>query len=131
MGNGGVAPDSADTSLVFGTPTDVVVPGDYDGDGKTDIATVRGSGGMINWYVLPSSTGVFDGGPTYTWGLSASDYPCPGDYDGDGRTDIAVWRPNADPTQNYYYVLGSVFGEMEPVEWGENGDYPAANWNTH
>ncbi len=132
LGNGGVVTTTAgDSSVIFGTPTDVVVPGDYDGDDKTDIAVVRGVGGNINWYVLPSSTGVFDGGPTFIWGLSASDFVCQGDFDGDGRTDPAVWRPNADPSQNFYYVLGSVIGEMEPMEWGQNGDYPVANYNTH
>ncbi len=132
LGNGGVVTSTAgDSSVVFGTPTDVIVPGDYDGDGKTDIATVRGSGGQILWFVLPSSTGVFTGGPTFIWGLSASDFVCQGDYDGDGRTDPCVWRPNADPTQNYYYAIGSLVGEMEPVEWGQNGDYPVANYNTH
>src|ERR1043166_290453 len=131
LGNGGVVTSFAgDSSVIFGTPSDVIVPGDYDGDGKADIATVRGSGGVINWYVLPSSTGVFDGGPTYVWGNSGTDYVAQGDYDGDGRTDPAVWRPNADPTQNYFYWLGSLDGEMA-YEWGQNGDYPPANYNTH
>ena len=33
----------------FGFPSDVVVPGDYDGDGKTDLAVTRKSGGQLQW----------------------------------------------------------------------------------
>lgn len=115
-------------SLVFGTPTDVIVPGDYDADGKTDIATVRGSGGQILWWIHPSAGGA----DTATfWGNSATDFPVMGDYDGDGKTDIAIWRPNADPLQNFYYVLQSSNGALNAFEWGQNGDYPVANYNTH
>jgi hypothetical protein len=117
-------------SIVFGTPTDVIVPGDYDGDGKTDLATVRGTAGNISWFVRPSSTGVINGGPTAVFGNSATDFPTQGDYDGDGKTDFAVWRPNADPAQNYFFFLGSTSGYGQN-EWGQNGDYPVANYNSH
>jgi hypothetical protein len=118
------------TSIVFGTPTDVIVPGDYDGDGKTDLAVIRGSGGFINWFVRPSTTGAISGGPTAVFGNSSTDFPTQGDYDGDGRTDFAVWRPNADPTQNFFFFAGSTAGFAQS-EWGQNGDYPVANYNAH
>jgi CSLREA domain-containing protein len=114
-------------SLVFGTPTDVIVPGDYDADGKTDIATIRGTGGQILWWIHPSGGGA---DTAQLWGNSATDFPTQGDYDGDGKTDIAIWRPNADPTQNFFYVLGSTAGFFS-AEWGQNGDYPVANYNAH
>ncbi len=115
------------SSTVFGTPTDVLLPGDYDGDGKTDLATVRGSGGQILWSILPS------GGGPYTstfFGNSATDFPTQGDYDGDGKTDIAVWRPDVNPTNNLFYVNKST-GGLQTFEWGQNGDYPVANYNSH
>jgi hypothetical protein len=115
--------------VIFGTPTDVIVPGDYDGDGKTDIATVRGVAGNWQWFVRPSTTGVVSGGPTAIFGLSASDFFTQGDYDGDGKTDFAVWRPNADPTQCNFWILNSSNGAATAVEWGQNGDYPVANYN--
>ena len=116
--------------VVFGTPTDVIVPGDYDGDGKTDIATVRGSGGLILWFYDPSGTpGVQV--VQEAFGTSATDFPTQGDYDGDGKTDLAIWRPNADPTMNFFWSRNSSNGAVNVVEWGQNGDYPVANYNAH
>ena len=117
-------------SIVFGTPTDVIVPGDYDGDGRTDLAVVRGSGGQIVWFVRPSSTGVISGSPTATFGASATDFVTQGDYDGDGRTDFAIWRPSATPGASAFWVLGSTSGAFS-VPFGQNGDAPPANYNSH
>lgn len=127
-GTGGSDPGGGlSFATIFGTPTDVIVPGDYDGDGKTDLAVVRGSGGLILWWIRPSGGGADF--PTF-FGNSATDFPTMGDYDGDGKTDISVWRPDIDPTQNNFYYLGSTSGAVQ-FEWGQNGDYPVANYNTH
>ncbi|HVE59034.1 MAG TPA: VCBS repeat-containing protein [Pyrinomonadaceae bacterium] len=117
-------------SIVFGTPTDVIVPGDYDGDGKTDLAVVRGSAGQYNWYVRPSSTGAISGAPTAIFGASATDFPAQGDYDGDGKTEPAIWRPSATPGASAFWALGSTSGAFS-VPFGQNGDYPVANYNRH
>ncbi len=114
-------------SVVFGTPTDVVVPGDYDADGKTDLAVTRPISSQLHWFILPSSGGSY----TQTiWGDAGTDYQTQGDYDGDGKTDIAIWRPNLDPLQNFFYVNKST-GGLLTFEWGQNGDYPVANYNAH
>ncbi|MCM3878416.1 MAG: proprotein convertase P-domain-containing protein [Thermoanaerobaculia bacterium] len=114
-------------TYVFGTPTDLVVPGDYDGDGKTDLATVRGVGGALRWFYRRSSDGVII---TQDFGLSSTDFPCQGDYDGDGRTDIAIWRPSATPGVTAFWVSKSSGGVLIR-QWGQNGDYPVANFNSH
>jgi hypothetical protein len=59
--------------MAWGNAGDVPEPGDYDGDGKTDLAVFRPSTGV--WYILQSSTGY----TTYQamqWGYS-TDVPLP------------------------------------------------------
>jgi subtilisin-like proprotein convertase family protein len=129
MNYAAAAPGVLSRYSIFGTPTDVIVPGDYDGDGKTDVAVIRGIGGAINWFYEPSTAlNTFLGGP---FGISGSDTVAQGDYDGDGKTDFAVWRPNLDPTNNFFYARKSTDGSLLANEWGQNGDYPVANYNTH
>ena len=105
-GTDSVAAGPPNTVTYFGrSATDAVVLGDYDGDGKSDIAVTRPEGGQIVWYYLPSSGGQYQ---RIVWGLSASDLQVPGDYDGDGKTDVAVWRTSSTPAA--FYVLGTTSG---------------------
>jgi hypothetical protein len=105
----------------LGAAGDKPVPGDYDGDGKADIAVWRAPSGR--WFVLKSHMNYSAAFPfTIQWGLgSVGDQPVAGDYDGDGATDVAVWRG---PT-GVWYVLPSS-GEystshMSAIEWGKAG----------
>jgi len=126
-GTGGGDPGGpANSVVVFGAPTDFIVPGDYDGDRMTDIATVRLTGGQLLWSILQSSNSTV---VTQFWGLSATDIATPGDYNGDGRTDLAVFRPVAGATTFYPFSLTG--GKLAPIPWGQPGDYPTAFSNVH
>ena len=90
---------------------------DFDGDGKTDLAVYRP--GQRNvfplresyFYILGSQTGQVI---THQWGR-AYDIHAPADYDGDGKTDVAVFRwleNDLTPSGSDFYVKNSSGGNV-------------------
>lgn len=89
-----------------------VLSGDYDGDGKADVAVWQGN----LWAWIRSSDDQVAG---VRWGQIPGDVPVPGDYDGDGKFDPAVYRRGF--PQSYFYILQSQDG-FRVVQWGNNQD---------
>ena len=89
--------------------TQIFAPGDFNGDGRADIAVFRPS--AAQWFIAPS--------PTVAWG-GADDVPVARDYDGDSKTDIAVFRPST----GTWYIINSGTATVRSVAWGGAGDIP-------
>ena len=113
--------------ITWGQTNDKIVPGDYDGDGLLD-PTVRrppGGGQSAAYLILKSSTG-YDYGQTLTvpagW-PGVGDTPVPGDYNGDCKTDPAIWRGSAGV---WIIPMSPAFNTYQFFSWGLTGDTPVS-----
>jgi hypothetical protein len=88
------------------------VAGDFDGDGRNDLAIYRNG----QWWIFRSLAGTAS---VIALGVS-TDIPAPADYDGDGTTDVGVFRPSTGD----WYVLRSSNGSLFGPHWGTTGDIP-------
>jgi hypothetical protein len=100
--------------IYFGATTDIPVPGDYDGDGKTDAVIFRPGTGL--WY--GPRTGAAQIVIQMVLG-QAGDIPIPGDYNGDGKTDAAIYRPS---TGLFFAAFSG--GGVKSSTFGAPGDVP-------
>lgn len=98
------------TYLRWGTTGDKPMRGDFDGDGKQDLAVFRPSN--ATWYILQSSNGQ---ARNDYWGI-VTDKFVNADYDGDGKTDLAVFRGGT------WYIKQSSNGQAVYFNWGLNTD---------
>ena len=123
----GFAPSSAG-SKQFGNLSlgDVPITGDIDGDGLADLIVWRASAGR--WFWLTSSTGyAYASTGSAQWGNDAAgDRPLLGDFDGDGKADLIVWRAST----GMWFWLTSSSGYAPSAagakQWGSQaqGDLP-------
>lgn len=93
---------------------DTPAPGDFDGDGVTDLSVYRNSEG--NWYVFLSATSAWS---VFHFGLPG-DIPIPNDFNGGGKTDYTVFRPS----DGNWYVWYSETQSFAAAHFGASGDRP-------
>jgi len=113
--------DSQQVTQQWGMSGDKPVPGDYDDDGKTDFAIFRPdtTNHVGNWYLLYSASNSWT---QVQWGLDTDiSNLTPADFDGDGRTDLGLWRASNDG----WYILKSSDNQALSFTFGTSGDKPA------
>lgn len=106
---------STDGSFLVSRPYPGATPlvGDFDGDGRGDFVTFTNG----TWLVSRSE-GAYSSGQIINWGTTG-DKAVPADYDGDGKDDIAVYRPS----NGTWYIIGSATGNRF-VNFGISTDTP-------
>jgi hypothetical protein len=111
---------------VWGRAGDIPVPLDVNGDGRAELVVFRPAAGT--WYAIDPATGATD---TLAFGR-AGDVPLgrvapalrstPGDFDGDRRADVGIYRPSG----TEWWTLASSTGNMSHglLIFGTTGDRP-------
>jgi hypothetical protein len=114
------------SNFQWGHASDILVPADYDGDGQTDFAVWRPENGV--WYIHQSGD---ESVLLVRWGTAAArskggqaDVPVVADYDGDGMTDLAVWRPDTGEWSILKSSNGYDQNDALVFRWGMRGDIP-------
>jgi subtilisin len=117
---------SADLVFGYGSPSDKVVAGDWNGDGIDTPGVVKGN----VWYLNDG----FDANAEHIFAFgSASDRVIVGDWDKDGDDTPAVVKGNVwflnfgfDPSAEYSFAFGSASDRIVAGDWNFDGwDTPA------
>jgi len=136
--NGSLNYNSGDLQKSFGTSGDTPIVGNWNGGGKDEIGVFRISNGSAVWY--------FDASGNFQWDTAAGgdiqavygvdgDLPVVGDWTGDGKDRIGIfrivggqgaWYLDANGNRNWDGVSG---GDIYAV-FGQAGDTPVVgDWN--
>lgn len=112
------------TKVLSGNPSARAIIDDFDGDKKLDLATWTPDSGK--WEVTYAKDFITSGStkPSFTAILGMSgDIPTPGDYNGDGKADIAIYNKNS---SNIEILNGD--GTIRKIDLTKYKDYTFASF---
>lgn len=126
------------TTFIYGnmseTHLDRFIPGDFDGDDKTDITTIAPlkTANGSTYLALQIRRKSSDGSSSNIASIRHPELgaiPVSGDYDGDGKSDFAVWQiwQFDDGDAPAFLVKQSSDGQSLIYRWGAIGDLPIAS----
>jgi hypothetical protein len=109
-----------------------VTPADYTGDGRADFVAVNQAQDAAQiWYINNSATNVTTAtrfgrsDPTFE---TVDDVPVRGDYDGDRRHDIAIYRAS---NRTFYYISTANGGSFQGQEAGLQDEIPLGSFGLY
>lgn len=107
------------------------ITGDFDGDGITDIACYKSA--EQQWIVMTAAGwGINSGWSSFDPGVDdviyLSDKCLSGDFNGDGRTDIACYMNDGTGNGNWRVAISNSSGGLDVNVWG-GGSNPGASLN--
>lgn len=110
------------TVLSVISPTTLSVTGTLPAIAPLAFAASTTYPGSLYYYTLTSRSGAFT---ATQWG-APGDRAVPADYDGDGRADVAVFRPREGTQEGLWYAIRSSDGGVIRRQWGSVtlGDVP-------
>lgn len=101
-------------------------PLDYDGDGKADLTLYNPNGPTSALFVIQDSSNLaLDVRPFGPSGASAWQ-AIPGDYDGDGKADVALYNPNGPNGTAAWVIKDSSTNTLDIRLFGPSGMSPVA-----
>lgn len=118
--------DGGFEAINWGIADDAIVPGDYDNDGRNDLALARVNGTNGEIYILERDGGGTGASPIIFGNVNPDeDLLAHGDYDGDGRTDLGLWKG----TTGTFVIRRASNGTFFYFGWGAPGDETLSEWH--